>query len=170
MTCGAKSGRTPQPRAAAFALAIAATTVRPDFALPLFLGGVFVACRAAVAAWRRSDLLDRLVREHDAYGIPEVRARAGREASMSNRRSLSHAIQCRLALPENPRVAMVADELGELAKDLLDPEPELDPACAAACSELLTDEVTSPLINSALPAEDVRSRVLQIRAGFHPRG
>jgi hypothetical protein len=30
--------------------------------------------------------------------------------------------------------------------------------------------VTSPLINSALPAEDVRCRVLQIRAGLHARG
>jgi hypothetical protein len=34
---------------------------------------------------------------------------------------------------------------------------------------LLTDDVTTPLINSALPAEDVRSRLVQIRSGFHCR-
>src|SRR5512132_2339477 len=65
--------------AAAVALAIAASTLRPVFALPLFIGGMVVAARSVLAGWRRWDLLDRLVGERDAYAIPEVRARASRE-------------------------------------------------------------------------------------------
>jgi len=34
---------------------------------------------------------------------------------------------------------------------------------------LLSDVVTSPLLNSALPPEDLRSRVVQIRSGFKAR-
>jgi hypothetical protein len=155
--------------AVAFALAIAAAALHSDFALPLFLGGLFVAGRAVVVGWRRWDLLDRLVGERDAYGIPEVRCRAEQQASMPNRRSLSRAIRWRLELGENPRMAVAAEELAMLAEELLDARLELDPACAVACSRLLTEDVTSPLINAALPVEDVRSRVWQIRAGFRPR-
>jgi hypothetical protein len=155
--------------AAAVALAIAASMLCPRFALPLFVGGMVVAARGVLAGWRRWDLLDRLVGERDAYAIPEVRARAEQGASMASRRSLSGAIQSRLELGENPRIADNAAEFAALAEDLVDPQLELDPACAAACSRLLTDDVTSPLINSALPAEDVRSRVLQIRSGLRPR-
>lgn len=156
--------------AAAFALAVAASAVRPAFALPLFIGGVFVAGRAVLAGWRRWDLLDRLVVERDAYAIPEVRTRAEQEASMSNRRRLSRAIRSRLDLAANPRIMANADELAALAEELVDPQLELDPPCAAACSRLLMDEVTSPLINPELPAEDVRSRLVQIRSGFRARG
>jgi hypothetical protein len=155
--------------AAAVALAIAATTLRPAFALPLFVGGMFVAARGIRAGWCRWDLLDRLVGERDAYAIPEVRARAEQEASMANRRSLSAAIRSRLELAENPRIGENASEFVTLAEDLVDPQLELDPACAVACSRLLTDYLTSPLINSRLPAEDVRSRVLQIRSGLRRR-
>jgi len=153
---------------AAFGLAIAASAVRPSFALPLFLGGLFVACRAVVAAWRRGDLLDRLLDERDAYALAEVRGRAEQEATMANRRMLGRAIRSRLELAENPRVVVNADQLVELAGELDDPLLDLDPACAVACSRLLTDPVTSPLMNSSLPADDVRSRLVKIRSGFHP--
>ena len=155
--------------AVALALAVAASTVRPAFALPLFISGVFVACRAVLAGWRRWDLLDRLVVEPDAYGIPEVRARGEQEASMASRRWLSRAIRSRLELAGNPRIVANADELAALAEELLDSRLVFDPACAATCSRLLTDGVTSPLINSELPLENVRSRLVQIRSGFHER-
>jgi hypothetical protein len=155
--------------AAALALAVAASVVRPSLAVPLFVGGLFLTWRAVVAGWRRWDLVDRLLVERDAYTIPEVRLRAEREASMANRRSLSRSIRSRLELAENPRVAANAGQLAALAEELADPELELDPACAAACSRLLTDEFTSPLVNSALPADEVRSRLVQIRSGFCPR-
>jgi hypothetical protein len=155
--------------AAALVLAVAASVVRPEFGLPLLVGGVFVAGRGIVAGWRRWDLLDRLVVERDAYAIPEVRARGEQEAGMPNRRWLSLAIRSRLELAANPRIVANAEELSALAEELLDPHLAIDPACAAACSRLLTDELSSPLINSGLPAEDVRSRLVQIRCGFHRR-
>ena len=156
--------------AGAFALAIAASAVRPAFALPLFIGGRFVIGRAVLAGWRRWDLLDRLLVEPDAYAIPEVRCRAEQEASMVNRRGLSRAIRWRLDHSEDPRIVANAEQLAGLAEELADPLLELEPACAAACSRLLTDPEGSPLMNAALPAEDVRSRLVQIRSGFHPRG
>jgi hypothetical protein len=155
--------------ASAFGLAVAATSLRPALVLPLLFGGLVLACRAVLAGWRRWDLLDRLLVERDAYAIPEVRVRAEREATMANRRWLSRAIRARVKLADNPRIAANADELIGLADELVDPELELDPACAAACSRLLTDGVTSPLVNAALPAEEVRSRLVQIRSGFYPR-
>ena len=154
---------------AAFGLAVAAASLFPALALPLFLGGLMLAGRAALAGWRRWDLLDRLLVEPDAHAIPEVRARAEQEATMSNRRSLSRAIRIRLKLAENPRIVANADQFAALADELADPELELDPACAAACSRLMTDEIASPLFNHTLQAEDVRSRVAQIRCGFHAR-
>jgi hypothetical protein len=153
--------------AAAFALALAASAVRPALALPLLAGGLFVAGRGVVVDWRRWDLLDRLVVEADAHAIPEVRERAELEASMVNRHRLSCVIRSRIARADEPRIVANSDELATLAEELLDPQLVLDPACAAACSRLLTDEVTSPLINSTLPPEDARSRLLQIRSGFH---
>jgi hypothetical protein len=153
--------------ATAFALAIAASAMRPALALPLFVGGLFVVGRAVIAAWRRWDLLDRLVVEPDAYAIPEVRCRAEQEASMVNRRALSRTIHWRLDRSEDPRILANAKQLAFLADDLADPLLELDPACAAACSRLLTDPEGSPLMNAVLPAEDVRSRLVQIRSGFH---
>lgn len=153
---------------AAFGLAIAASAVRPALALPLFLGGLFVAGRAVVASLRRGELLDRLLDERDAYALPEVRGRAEEEASMINRRRLSRVIRARLELAVEPRFVANAEQLTELAKELVDPLLELDPACAVACSRLLSDPDRSPLINASLPAEDVGSRLVQIRSGFRP--
>jgi hypothetical protein len=154
--------------AAASVLAIAASVIHPAFALPLFVGAMFVGGRAMSAGWRRLELLDALVLERDAYALTAVRARAQREASMVNRRRLSRSIRSRLELAENPRVVENGDQFAALADDLADPALELDPACAAACSRLLGDYVWSPLNNDTLPAEDVRSRLVQIRSGFHP--
>jgi hypothetical protein len=155
--------------AAALVLAVGASVVLPALALPLFAGGLFLTWRAVIAGWRRWDLVDRLLVERDAYTIPEVRLRAEREASMANRRSLSRVIRARLELAENPRVAANAGLLAALAEELADPELELDPVCAAACSRLLLDDVASPLVNPTLPADDVRSRLVQIRLGFRRR-
>jgi hypothetical protein len=154
--------------AAAMALAIAASAFRPTFALPLFAGGMFVAGRAVVAGWRRWELLDRLVVERDANALSEVRGLAEQEACMVNRRRLSRSIRSGLERTETPRIVAKADQLLAIADELVDQRLELDPAYAVACLRLLTDYVGSPLLNSALPAEDVRSRLVQIRSGFHP--
>ena len=156
--------------AAAFALAIAASAVRPTLALPLFVGGLFVAGRSVVASLRRSDLLGRLAVERDAYSIAEVRELAEQEARIVNRHKLSRAIRWRLELLEDPRIVANTDQLAALAEELDDPQLELDPACAVACSRLLMEQLSSgALIESVLPPEDIRSRIAQIRFGFHPQ-
>jgi hypothetical protein len=158
--------------ALALGLAVAATEVRPAFAIPLLVGGLASTLLASRAFWRRWELLDRLVLEPDAYLIPEVRHRAVQAATTRRRQGLARSIR---GLQETPRLALAkriaaaAADLDALASELEDDMLELDPACAVACERLLTDGVSSPLLNPALPAEDVRSRVLQIRAGFERR-
>jgi len=74
--------------AVAFALALAATQIRPSLAMPLFLGGVFAWALGIRALYRHWDLLDRLADERDALVIPEVASYASRHAS-SERRHVS---------------------------------------------------------------------------------
>ena len=153
-------------------LALAATQARPALALPLFLGGVAVAARGVRALWRRWDLVERLTGERDAYLIPEILARAEREATVERREAYAAWIRRELeqsALSHRDRVMLVAEEMEALACELDDDELVLDPACAVACMRLLNDASVSPLLNLALPPEELRSRVRQIRSGFEPR-
>lgn len=134
--------------------------------MPLFLGGLFVGGFGVRALWRRWDLVDRLAGERDAYAISEVRARASSAATMERRRGCAASIRSRL---REPRLVLVAEELGALASELEDGELELEPAAAVACARLVTDVAGSPLLDPNLAPEDLSSRVLQIRAGFGPR-
>lgn len=155
--------------AVALGLALAATQIRPAFAIPLFLGGAVVAALGVRALWRRWDLLERLAAEREAHVISEVRAYASREATMDRRRWFAALIRSRLAQPDpafEERVGSAASELEALACELDDGEIGLDPACAVACARLVSDPAQSPLLNHALPPEELRSRVHQIRSGF----
>jgi hypothetical protein len=155
--------------AAALAASIVATEMFPPLVAPLFLGGLFVGGLGARAMWRRWDLLERLSGERDAHVIAEVRAFALREATIERRRSFAALIRSRLheaALAGETRVLAVAYDLEGLADELEDDDLALDPASAVACMRLLSDVARSPLINRALPTEDLRARVLQIRCGF----
>jgi hypothetical protein len=159
--------------ALALALAVAATEAHPSLAVPLFIGGLVVVIGGVRALWRRWDLVDRLAGDRDAYVISEVRAHASREATRERRHTLSVVIRNRLQQPApsfEARIKAAADELEALVSELDAPELELDPACAVACSRLVTDLEESPLLNPALPAEDLRSQVRRIRNGFRPRG
>jgi hypothetical protein len=155
--------------ALALSLALAATQARPALALPLFLGGVVVAVRGLRAFWRRWDLVDRLAGERDAYLIPEILARAEREATVERRQAYAARIRGELqqsVLAHRDRVMLVAEEMEALACELEDDELALDPACAVVCMRLLSDPSASPLLNLALPPEQLRSSVHQIRSGF----
>jgi hypothetical protein len=155
--------------AAALAAAVVAAEVFPDLAAPLFIGGLVVGALGVRAMWRRWDLLERLSGERDAHVISEVRALASREATMERRRTFASLVRGRLheaTLFADARVLVVADELEALASDLEDEALTLDPAAAVACMRLLSDLSGSPLLNKAMPATDLRSRVRQIRSGF----
>lgn len=156
--------------AVALAASVVATEMLPALSAPLFIGGLVVGMLGARAIWRRWDLLDRLSGERDAHVISEVRAFASREATMERRLSFAALVRSRLreaTLVNDARLPVVAGELQALASELEDDDLTLEPACAVACMRLLSDLHGSPLLNQALPAEDLRSRVRQIRSGFH---
>jgi hypothetical protein len=158
--------------AAALAGSLAATEVLPALAAPLLLGGLVVGALGVRAMWRRWDLLERLSGERDAHVISEVRAFASREATMERRHTFATLVRGRLdeaRLVGGGRVLAVADELEALASELEENDLALEPAAAVACMRLLSDVAQSPLLNRALPPEDLRSHVRQIRSAFRPR-
>ena len=153
--------------AVAIALAVAATQVWPELALPLFAGGIVVGAKGVRAAWRRWDLVDRLANYVDAYVIPEVLAYASRHSSMERRRTFASLLRSRL-LTGDERIAAVAQDLEALASELEDDALALDPVAAVACMRLLS-EPDSPLLARSAPTDELRSRVLQVRSGFKPQ-
>jgi hypothetical protein len=157
--------------ATALSLAVAATSLLPALAMPLFLGGVAVVSLGVRAAWRRWDLLDRLAGERDAYVIPQVEARARREVTVERRHDFAATIR-KMLQQEGPAYAVrarsAADELEALAAELDNLELALHPACAVACMRLLSESAESPLLNPALPAASLGLRISQIRSGFSP--
>jgi hypothetical protein len=159
---------------AAFALAsaVAVTQVHQELAMPLFLGGLGVAVLGVRAALLRWELVERLAGDRDAHAIPEVLAYASREGTMQRRRTFATLL--RRELPQPGRVVdarreVVAAELEALVCELEDDALALDPVAAVSCLRLVSDVSQSPLLNSALPAEELRSRIRQIRSGFESR-
>jgi hypothetical protein len=154
----------------AMGLAIAASTLHPPLALPLVIGAFVLLVLGLRALIQRCELFDRLLLDEDAYSIAEIRRRAAKTASMNSRRELAASLRRRLdPLPGysiRARVAAVSTELAELAGELEDETLELDPWCAVRCEQLITSAADSPLHNDALPAEDLLSRINQVRAGF----
>jgi hypothetical protein len=156
--------------ALAFGLALAASALYRSLAVPFLFGGFAALFLFVRALTRRFDLIDRLVVDRDAYLIPEIRKRAEEAATMQSRLELARLVQAYLHTPEPGRPAdPVATELEELAAELEDEALELDPGCAVACSRLFGAAYESPLYNRTFPASELRSRIVQIRAGFEPR-
>jgi hypothetical protein len=155
--------------ALAVGLALFASQTRPDFAVPLFVGGLYVAFRGVTAAWRRWEIVDRLAGEPDAYVIPEVRKHALQEATLERRRLYAAYIRAALRTAAAGEFGAATSELESLAAELEDVTFTLDAACAVACARLVSDPSGSPLLRLDSSAEEVRSRVCQIRAGFAPR-
>lgn len=155
--------------AGALAASLISTEVLPELTAPLFIGGLVVGLLGLRTLWRRWDLLERLSGERDAHVISEVRALAVREATMERRECFASLIRIKVReaeLRSDARVLVVADELEALASELENPELALEAAAGVACARLLSDVARSPLLNPALPAEDLRSRVRQIRSGL----
>jgi hypothetical protein len=150
------------------ALSLVATAVRPELAVPLFVGGLVLGVlgvRAAVEQW---EIVDRLAGERDAHVIWEVRRRAAREATMERRHALADHVRWWISESAPERVRAAAPELEALAAELDDDELMLDPVSAVVCVRLLTYP-ESPLLDTARPPEELRARVSQIRSGFAAR-
>jgi hypothetical protein len=155
--------------ALALALSLVATSLHPELALPLFIGGIAVGAVGVRALWHRWDIVDSLVGDRDAYVISEIRERAVHETTMERRRVLAATLRSWLTEPMSDRVRAAAEELQAVAAELEDDRLVLEPVCAVACSRLLNDPDRSPLLNPAFPAEDLRAGVLRIRSGFASR-
>jgi hypothetical protein len=156
----------------ALALAIGATEYAPSLAMPLFIGGLAVGALGIRALWRHWDLVDRLADEPDAYAIAEVLAYASRETTMEMRKRSAALIRHHLEsmyTSRADRLEHARDELTRLATELEDEALELSPACAVACSRLLSEPTDSPLLNPALPQDGLRSSAARIRSGFSCR-
>ena len=154
--------------ALAFGLALAATTLYPPLALPLFIGGVAASCLGVRALWLRWDLVDRLASERDAHAIAAVRAYATRETSPERRRAFAAGIRARLADPvfaAGPGQA-AATELEALARELEDAALALDPVSAVVCARLVDDPARSRLLRPDAGGLELRSCVRQVRSGF----
>jgi hypothetical protein len=118
--------------------------------------------------WQRWDLVERLSGEPDAYRIREVRARAAREARMDRRQW--YAARFRVTVEQLSLRGVEGDpvvELAALAAELEDEGLALDPAAAVACARLAADLETTAMLNPAFRPEELRSRVVRIRAGFN---
>ncbi len=155
----------------ALVASLAATALYPPLVLALFLGGVAIGALGVRSLWQHWDLVDRLAHERDAYVIPEVRVYASRESRIERRRASAAVIRGWLEseLATDSRTLEAEEQLEALACELEDDALELDPACAVECRRLLGDCTASPLLNSALPREDVQAWVVRIRAGFRRR-
>jgi hypothetical protein len=155
--------------ALAFGLALLATQTTPDLAIPFFVGGLAVAFRGALVAWRRWEIVERLAGERDAHVIPEVREHALREASIERRRLYAANIRYALQTAATGEFGAATLELESLVVELEDVTHTLDAACAVACARLVTDPSGSPLLRLDSSPQEVRSRVRHIRTGFAPR-
>jgi hypothetical protein len=149
--------------------AIAATTILPSLALPLFLGGVAIGARGLRALWLRWDLVERLAGERDAYVISEVRDRALRETTMGRRRAFAAVIRTYLCDPENARLRFLEAELEDLAAELEDPDLTLQPSSGVACFHLLGDPLARRLLDPAVSDEELRARIAEVRSGLTRR-
>ncbi len=155
--------------ALALALSLVSTSLLPELAVPLFIGGIAVGALGVRAVWYRWVIVDSLVGERDAYVISEIRERAEHETTMQRRRVLAVGIRSWLREPVSDSIRGAAAELEALAAELEDDRLTLEPGCAVACRRLLSDPERSPLLNPAFAPEDLRSSVSRIRSGFTSR-
>ena len=151
------------------ALALTATQVRPEVAMPLFLGGLYAWGRGMKALVQRSALVEQLAGDRDAYVIPDVLDYAAREATLDRRHSCAVMLRGRLVEPGaifEERIRLARGDLEALVSELEDADLDLAPASAVACVRLLSELEQTPLLNPAPPPDELRSRVRQIRSGF----
>ena len=148
--------------AAALGASLALTAVYRPLVLPLFLGGLALWLLGIRSLWRRWDLVDRLADDRDAYVISAVRAYAARDARMDRRHT--NAVSLRFWATQTD-LTEVAAELEHLARDLDNPDLDLNPECAIVCRRFLTDPTVSPLLNGGL-ADDLHETIVEIERGF----
>jgi hypothetical protein len=145
--------------AVAFGLALAASRLHKDLAIPLFVGAMALVGLGMVAFVRRHLLVEDAAADPDAYLLGEVRRYGEHIASEDRRRACAAQIRRMLAANGDDPI------LEELADDLERRDLHFDPLCAVALDRLLLDGSIH-----SLPADELRSRLTQIVAGFGETG
>ncbi len=147
--------------AAAFGLALAASRLWPDLALPLLVGAIGVAFLGMRALVRRTFLVEDLAVERDAYAIPDVCEFGRRAASPEHRRELAHSVRVALtesSYEEGARLIAVREELEQLIAALQDDRLRWEPQAAVTLGHWLTDP-TGSFRDPSVPVLELRSRL-----------
>jgi hypothetical protein len=152
--------------------ACAAAFISLPLSAALGAGALLEAVIAGTAANSRRELVARLALQPAAYALPEVAAYGTRVSEAPQRARLAAWLAEVVADSHTPhslylrdRVALVAQELETLARDLASPR-SIAPASAVACRRLLTHMTESPLYNPRVPLDDLHLTLRRIRAGI----
>lgn len=157
--------------ALAFGAALAASQLRRDLAIPLFLGGLALAILGCRDFVRRECLLDAAAPDRDAFALTAVRRHAARLATMERRRDDAASIRRLLRARElavADRIEPNREELERLASELERDDLSFDPACAVLLDHLLLRPEESALFAVGRSAADVHSALVRIEAGLRP--
>ena len=153
----------------AFGLALAATELRRDLAVPFLVGALALSGLGLSALILKTLLVEDAAVDRDAYVLDAVRRYAARLATRERRRDDADSIRRLLAQPElaiPERIEANRATLEAIAGELEREELALDPVSAVALDRLLLHPEESPLYNEQLPPECVRSRLVQIETGL----
>jgi hypothetical protein len=155
----------------AFGAALAASQLRRDLAVPLFLGGAALALLGGRDFIRRECLLDEAAPDRAAFALAPVRRHAARLATMERRRDDAASIRRLLRSPElavAERIEPNREAFELLAEELERDDLSFDPACAVLLEHLLLRPEQSALFAAGRGAADVHSSLTQIEAGLRP--
>ena len=141
--------------AVAFGLALAATQLQQDLAIPLLVGALVLTAFGLVAFVKKRLLIEDVAGDRDAYAIDDVRSYALRLTSRDQRRVQAAQIRRMLAVP-SPRGNRA--QLRRIMRKLERDDLVLDPVCAVVLEQFLHDPTS--------PVDDVRSHLTQVEAGF----
>ena len=153
----------------AFGFALVASEWRKDLAVPLLVGAIALTGLGLSAFIRKTLLVEDAAADREAYVVDEVRRYAARLATRERRHDDADSIRRLLdqpALAIAGRIEANRATLEAIAVDLERDDLVLDPVSAVSLDRLLRRPEESALYNVDLPAECVRSRLVQIEAGF----
>jgi hypothetical protein len=157
--------------ALAFGGALAASQVRRDLAIPLLVGGGALALLGIAAFVERECLLDEVAADRDTFTLAAVRSYGARLTASGRRHNDAESIRRLLADPElavPERIEANRELLERLAEELDSDRLVFDPVCAVKLEHLLLRPDESALFDEHRPAEDVRSKLVQIETGLRP--
>jgi hypothetical protein len=143
-------------------LALAATQLFPNLAMPFLLGAIGVGFLGVRAYVRRTFLVEDLAAEPDAYAIPAVRSYGLRATAAEHRHALAGLIRVEAS---EPRLEPVRAELEQLAALLEDDRRRVEPFSLVSLEQWLRDPGGS-FRNPDVPACELGCRLRSLLAAL----